>query len=149
MFKLGAMDAIVHGIVSKVLRAKGAEPGPEDELEDLLPEDGDLEAVVATLEENFGVHLPEETTFALFAQGRVKHLEKAILQQLVLEKTADHRYYMQHRAQIQQKNRQYRMRNLHMIRRRARIYRRKVKRHQVRPRRRVGTRAGGYTFIRQ
>ena len=150
MFKLGAMDGMVHQVVSTALRAhlpRGVEPNADDDLETLLPEDGDLEATVMALEENFGVHLPTDTVFSLFAEGKVKHLEKAIIKQLVMEKTADHRYYMQHRAQIQQRNRQYRMRNLHQIRRRTRIYRRKVKRRQIRPRRRVGTRGGGYSFI--
>jgi len=150
MFKLGAMDSMVHKVVSTVIRGhldKGLEPAPEDELETLLPDDGELEAVIATLEENFDIKLPSDTVFALFAEGRVKHLERAIVKQLVMEKTADHRYYMQHRAQIRQRNRQYRMRNLHQVRRRARIYRLRVKRRQVRPRKRVGTRGGGYTFI--
>jgi len=148
--KYAALDTTVHEVVSSVLRAhlpRGVEPGDDKELERLVPEDGELEAVVKTLEDNFGVELDGDVIFSLFAEGTVGDLKKAIVDKLSMKKTADHRYYMQHRAQIQQRNRQYRMRNLHQIRRHARIYRRKVKRRQVRPRRRVGSRGGGYTFI--
>ena len=150
IFKFAAMDSIVDTIVDTTLRAhlpRGVDPSPGDELEDLLPEDGDLEAVVMTVEENFDVHLPTDVVFKLFSQGTVADLKKAIVGKLVMKKTADHRYYLQHRTQIMQRNRQYRARNLHRIRRRSRIYRLKVKRRQVRPRRRVGTRGGGYMFL--
>lgn len=148
--KYAALDTTVHEVVTSALRAHlpaGVDPGNEDELEELLPEDGDLEAVFKALEDNFDVELDNETVFRLFAEGTVKDLKKAIVDALSMKKTADHAYYMQHRAQIQQRNRQYRMRNMHQIRRKARIYRKKVMRRQIRPRRRVGSRGGGYTFI--
>lgn len=164
MFELGVMDAMrkiasldqtVHEVVSTALKAhlsEGKAPGPDDELEDLLPEDGDLEAVITTIEENFDITLPTDTVFALFAEGTVKNLEKAVIKQLVKksgEKTASysHQYYMRNRAQERQRSRQYRMRNLHQIRRKSRIYRAQVKRRQRRPRQRVGAPGAGYRFI--
>jgi hypothetical protein len=150
IFKFAAMDSMVNKIVDTVIKShlpKGIDPSPGDELEDLLPDDGDLEALIMTVEENFDVHLPTDTVFRLFAHGTVADLKKAIVDKLVMSKTADHRYYLQNRTQILQRNRQYRARNLHQIRRKARIYRKKVKRRQIRPRRRVGTRGGGYMFL--
>lgn len=142
--KMAAMDQTVHKVIKAMLPADAS---PADELEDLLPEDGRLEGVVAEVEDNFDVTLPPGVVFDLFAKGTVSDLERALVKHLAMKKTADHRYYMQHRAQIQQRNRQYRMRNLNQIRRRAKIYRAKVRRRQIRPRRRVGTRGGGYSFV--
>ena len=145
--KVASMDQTVHEVIKPMLPAKAS---PTDDLETLLPEDGELETVVAEVEDNFGIILPSNVVFRLFAKGTVVDLEKAVVDQLVMKKTAatsSHAYYMQHRSQMQQKSRQYRMRNLHQIRRKSRIYRKKVKRRQIRPRRRVGTRGGGYTFI--
>lgn len=151
IFKLAAMDSIVGKVVDTTIRSqlpKGVDPSPGDELEDLLPEDGDLEAVIMTVEENFDVKLPSDTVFKLFSEGTVADLKKAIVDQIVeMKKVADHRYYLQHRTQIQQRQRQYRARNLHRIRRRARIYRLRVKRRQIRPRKRMGSRGGGYIFV--
>lgn len=155
IFKIASLDQTVHEVVSTTIRAhlpKGKDVGQDDELETLLPEDGDLEAVVQTVEENFGVTLPTDTVFALFAEGTVKNLEKAVIKQLVAksgEKTAaySHQAYMQNRARHQQRARQYRMRNLHQIRRKSRIYRAQVKRGSRRQRRRVGSAGGGYSFV--
>jgi hypothetical protein len=152
-FKYAALDTTVHEVVSSALRAhlpSGVEPSADKELERLLPEDGELEAVVSALENNFGVELDGDTVFRLFAKGTVGDLKNALVDELAMKKTADqqsHRYYMKNRAQNLQRARMYRMRNLSRIRRRSRIYRKKVKRRQIRPRRRVGTRGGGYTFI--
>jgi hypothetical protein len=165
MFEVGARDAIekvaslddtVHRVVNTALKARlseGQSPSQDDELETLLPKDGDLEAVITTVEENFDVHLPTDTVFALFAEGKVKNLEKAVIKQLVNkagEKTAaySHANYMRNRAQNQQRSRQYRMRNLHQIRRKSRIYRAQVNRGARRKRKRMGTAGGGYTFVR-
>lgn len=156
LMKLASLDATVHNVVSTAIRAHlpaGQDPGLDEELEELLPDDGDLEATVATLEENFDVTLPSDTVFDLFSGGTVSDLEGALVSQLTAKtpsKTAafdSHAYYMRHRARRQQQSRQYRMRNLHQIRRKSKIYRAKVKRRQVRPRRRVGSSGGGYTFI--
>jgi len=150
IFKYAALDTTVHEIVSGVFRSHlpaGEEPAPDDVLEELLPEDGVLEQAVNTIEENFGVQLSPEKTFELFVEGTVADLEKAVVGEL-MEKTAkDRKYYMQHRTKILQKQRQYRMKNLHKIRRRAKIYRAKVKRRQVRPKKRIGSRSGGYILI--
>jgi len=155
--KFASMDDTVHRVVDAALKAhlsEGKSPGQDDELETLLPDDGVLEAVITVVEENFGIHLPTNTVFALFAEGTVKNLEKAVIKQLVSksgDKTAayDHGAYMRNRAQHQQRSRQYRMRNLHQIRRKSRIYRKQVDRGARRKRKRMGTAAGGYSFIRQ
>lgn len=154
--KVASLDGTVHDVVSTALKAHlepGVAPGPDDDLDTLLPGDGHLEAVIQTVEENFDVHLPTDTVFNIFAHGSVSDLEKAVVKQLVVkgpEKVAaadSHAYYMRNRARIQQKQRAYRLRNLHQIRRRAKIYRRKVKRKAIRPRKRIGARGAGYTFI--
>lgn len=155
MRKVASMDQTVHEVVSTALRAhlpEGKDAGQDDELETLLPDDGDLESVIQVVEENFDITLPTDTVFALFAEGKVKNLEKAILKQLVAksgEKTAaySHQAYMRNRAQHRQRARQYRMRNLHQIRRKSRIYRAQVKRRQRRPRQRVGAAGAGYRFV--
>ena len=142
--KLAAMDQRVHDMIATRLPKKAS---LTDELEDLLPEDGELETLISDIEEEFDIHLPSDVVFRLFADGTVADLEKAVVRLLVMNKTANHAYYMQRRAQMQQRSRQYRMRNLHQIRRKSRIYRKKVARRQVRPRRRVGTAGGGYSFL--
>jgi len=151
LWKHASLDNTVHMVVSNVISAhlpKGREPSPGDELEDLLPDDGQLESVIQVLEENFSTKIPDKTIFALMAEGTVAHLEKAFVKNIIeLNKVANHSYYMQNRAQILQRNRQYRMKNLAQIRRRARIYRAKVSRRQIRPRKRIGTRGGGYRFV--
>jgi hypothetical protein len=164
MFELGVMDAMrkvasldqtVDEVVNTAIRAhlpEGKGPDDNDDLETLLPEDGDLEALIQVVEENFDITLPTDTVFALFAEGTVKNLKKAVVKQLVKksgEKTAaySHQYYMRNRARERQRSRQYRMRNLHQIRRRSRIYRAQVKRRQRRPRQRVGAPGAGYRFV--
>jgi len=142
--KIAALDQEVHEAVVAVM-PKQASPG--DELEKTLPGNGDLEEVVATLEEHFKIQLPSDVVFHLFAQGTIADLEKAIVDQLMMSKTADHMYYMKHKAKIQQKNRLYRISNLQKIRRSSRRYRRMVQRRIIRPRRRVGTPGGGYKFV--
>lgn len=151
--KVASLDGTVHEVVDTVLKAHlpaGKEPGPGDELEDLLPEDGDLEAVVFTLEENFDVVLPTDDVFALFAEGTVADLEQALVKRLAT-KTASysHSYYMRNRARERQRSRQYRMRNLHQVRRKSRIYRAQVSRGARRPRQRVGSAGGGYMYIQR
>lgn len=144
MTKIAALDQAVHEAVVAVM-PKQASPG--DELEKVLPGDGDLEEVVATLEDNFKIQLPSDVVFHLFAQGTVADLEKAIVDQLLMSKTADHQYYMKNKAHIQQKSRMYRITNLQKIRRQSRRYRRMVKRRVIRPKKRVGTPGGGYKLI--
>jgi len=142
--KIAALDQEVHEAVVAVM-PKQASLG--DELEKTLPGDGALEETVATLEDNFKIQLPSDVVFRLFAQGTVADLEQAIVDQLMMGKTAGHQYYMKNKARIQQKNRLYRISNLQKIRRHSRRYRRMVQRRVVRPRRRVGTPGAGYKFV--
>lgn len=154
--KLAALDTTVHEVVTTIIKAnlpKGHAPSLDDELETLLPEDGELESVVSTVEDNFDITLDSDLIFALFAGGTVQDLEEAVIDALkekTPSKTAasdSHAYYMRNRARRKQQARQYRMRNLHKIRRRSRIYRRQVARGARRPRRRMGSAAGGFTFV--
>jgi hypothetical protein len=153
--KFASLDSTVHEVVDTALKAhlpKGKAPSQDDELETLLPQDGDLEAAVTAIEENFDITLPNDEIFGLFAGGTVSDLEKSIVKQLTgVKKTAaySHGSYMRNRARHQQRSRQYRMRNMHQIRRKSRIYRAQVNRGARRKRKRMGTAAGGFTFIRQ
>jgi hypothetical protein len=153
--KVAALDSTVHEVVDVALKAhlpKGKAPSLDDELETLLPEDGDLEAAVTAIEDNFDIHLSNDEIFALFADGTVGDLEKMIVRQLTgMKKKASysHSNYMRNRAQHQQRSRQYRMRNMHQIRRKSRIYRKQVQRGARRKRKRMGSAAGGFSFIRQ
>lgn len=158
MFKIGcqlgmekvAVKADVEELVMSTLQQlmpKRRDVSPDDELETLFKEDGKIESVIATLEDELGVKLEPDTAFGLFAEGTVKDLIHALASEVLEKKAYDRGYYMRNRQQIQMRNRQYRARNLMQIRRKARIYRRKVKRRAVRPRKRVGSAAGGYRFV--
>jgi len=151
MRKHASMDQVVSDVVdASIAGYHDGDLSEDDDLEDLLPGKGQLESVVATVEDNFDVILPADVVFGLFAEGTVGDLKMAVVRALIMQKTAaDHAYYMRNRTKIKQRQRQYRMRNLHRLRRKAKIYRRRVARRQIRPRRRMGSAAGGYTFIQR
>lgn len=150
--KTAALDGTVHELVSTALGTRlpeGQAPAQSDELDELLPDEGSLETLVAGLEDNLDVSLDDGVVFDLFADGTVGDLESALVSGLV-EKTAasdSHAYYMRNRNKRRQQARAYRMRNMHKLRRRAKIYRRQVSRGARRKRQRVGTAAGGYSFV--
>lgn len=145
----GDVEELVTSAIQQHLPARQSVSGG-DELETLFSDDGKLETIISGLEDELGVELDADTAFALFADGTVNDLVKA-LASAVLEKRASggHAYYMRNRQQIQMRNRQYRARNLMQIRRKARAYRRRVKRRMHRPRQRVGSAAGGYSFVQR
>jgi hypothetical protein len=67
-----------------------------------------------------------------------------------MEKTAsgeERQRYMQRRAMVLQKKRMYRLKNAQKLKRKSRLYRKKVKRKAHRPKKRVGSLSGGYTFL--
>jgi len=145
-----AVTADIEELVYGVLRQYGAR-GPDDELDDLVPAKGALEAVIADMEAMLDVNLSDKVLFDLFVDGTVNDLVRA-LSSAVLTKTAavsnyDRQAYMRNRHKHIMRSRMYRMRNMVVIRRKARAYRRKVKRRIIRPRKRMGTAAGGYTFV--
>lgn len=142
-----AVVADVEELVYGALAQYGARD-PQDELEDLLPGRGALEAVVADLETMLGVHLADETLFTLFVDGTVDDLVRALTSALLTKTAAyDRQAYIQKRQFHINRSRMYRLQNMTVIRRKARAYRRKVKRRIIRPRKRMGTAAGGYTFV--
>ena len=143
----GDVEELVSGLIKKHL-PEGHEAAPDDDLETVLAEDGQMEAIISTLEDALDVELSSDTIFALFAEGTVKDLVDALSSE-VMKKTADYnrKYYIKNRQQIRQRNMQYRARNIQQIRRKSRIYRKKVKRRAIRPRKRIGSKGGGYTFI--
>ena len=59
----------------------------------------------------------------------------------------NHRSYMMHRERHKARARAYRMANAVQLRKRAKAYRRKVDRGMIRPRKRIGSAAGGYQFV--
>lgn len=130
------------------LLPRGVDPGHDDDLDDLLPDVGDLEALILAVEESFDVDFTDAETFDLFATGTVGDLIEAVTKHL-MSKTAgyDRSYYVQNREKMKVKSRTYRARNLYSVRRKAKIYRRRVKRRAIRPRKRVGNTGSGFHFI--
>lgn len=145
-----AVAADVEEVALDALRAymePGTEPAVTDVLDDLAPEDGQLERTIMFLEDRFDVELADDKLAHLFSDGTVGDLVTSFSDQILSKHAYDRSYYRKNRQKIIQRQRQYRMRNMQQLRRKARIYRRRVKRRAHRPRKRVGTRGGGYQFI--
>jgi hypothetical protein len=137
---------VVYEAISGHLRP-GLSPSPGDDLDMLMPEKGQLEALLLFLEDRFDIRFGDQVMTRLFADGTVDDLVNEIAGRL--EKTAgySHQGYMMRREHHKQRARAYRMANAMSLRKKAKAYRRKVSKGMIRPRRRVGSAAGGYQFL--
>jgi hypothetical protein len=138
---------VVYDAIAGQLRP-GLSPSPGDDLDTLMPEDGQLEKLLLFLEDRFDVVLGDSVMYRLFCHGTVDDLVDAIVAALP-GKTAvySHQRYMLKREHHKQRSRTYRMKNAVQLRRRARVYRHKVARRVIRPRKRIGSASGGYQFV--
>lgn len=150
--------ALVAGMVKVAVRADVGEVvygalgdsdvSDHDDLDTLVPEDGELEKLILFLEDRFDVRLGDKVMYRLFADGTVGELIDALVAALPGKTAAySHHRYMLKREQHKARARSYRMTNAVALRRRAKVYRRKVARGLVRPRRRVGSAGSGYQFL--
>jgi acyl carrier protein len=123
-----------------------------DLLEKEHDDDSRLEHLVMFLEDKYGVTLADKEIQRAFRYGTLGDLAVDLSGHL-MAKEADmkrfkrHQNYYRHRHQAAIKRKQYRMSHLHQERRRGRIYRRKVKRGQIRPATRFGNKQTGYSFV--
>lgn len=153
-----AIDGVLDTVMGELRAAAGDTITADVVLDDALPDGKTLEAVVTSCEHDCGVVLTDAELARLFAGGTARDLAR-MLSSHALKKTAEfadpqarqrrHQQYLMRRPQLLAKSKAYRMAHMNQIRRRSRAYRRKVKRKIVRPKKRVGTAAGGYSFIQQ
>lgn len=146
-----AVRADVGEIVYEAIGAfqrPGLTASPGDDLDMLMPKDGQLEELLLFLEDKFDVALGDKVMYRLFADGTVDDLVDAVVAALPAKSAAySHQRYMIKREHHKQRSRAYRMKNAVQLRRRARVYRSKVSRRLIRPRKRTGSAAGGYQFM--
>jgi hypothetical protein len=141
------VSEVVYEAITGQLRP-GLSPSPGDDLDMLMPEDGQLEKLLLFLEDRFDVSFGDKVMTRLFADGTVDDLVSAIVTALPEKNAAySHQHYMLRREHHKQRSRGYRMANAVQLRRKAKAYRRKVARGTVRPRRRVGSAGSGYKFM--
>ncbi len=155
---------VVDGIRDQVLAdlreiSGDATVTAQSRLDDVLPKGTMLEALIASQEHNFNVHLSDAVLARLFASGTAEDLARALSaasMAAVPVKTASaspqqrqhaHQRYLQRRPMMLAASKAYRMQHMSQIRRRARSYRRSVKRKIHRPKKRIGTAGGGFSFI--
>lgn len=154
-----ASDQIADEIVDALALATGDQGVSMDTvLEDVLPDEGDLEVWLQEQEQRFNVKLTDPELMGCFTSWTAKQLAAAVTKHAMARvKTAAaneqqarqkaHQRYVANRGMHVQRARAYRMLHMHAIRRKSKAYRRKVKRKMHRPQKRVGTAAGGYSFI--
>jgi hypothetical protein len=158
MIKLSAVIGEVIDVIHEALAGLvhgDRYSGDDDALADILESEGEeddrLEKLVMFLESKFNVTLTDDEVKRTFRHGTVSDLARDISSHLMV-KSADykafktHQRYYRHRHQAAIKRKQYRMTHLHQERRRSKIYRRKVKRGQIRPAKRYGNPQTGYKF---
>jgi hypothetical protein len=117
---------------------------------------------VSDCEDVFGVKLSDSQLSNLFSHGTFDALAAALTSCILHCKTAGtasksdaqarqrrHQMYMMQRSQHLTRSKIYRMQHMQQIRRKSRAYRVKVKRKIVRPKKRVGTASGGYSFVQR
>jgi len=141
---------VVYGALSANLEP-GIEPGPDDDLETLLPGPGELERALIFIEDRFDIRFGDKVMMRLMATGTVSDLVSEVSRALMPGKTAayDRRAYMAKREQHKARARSYRMANAARLRRQARVYRKKISRGQIRPKRRVGSAGSGFIFVQR
>jgi len=123
-------------------------------LDDVLPDDMVLEKFVHAQEQKYGTQLSDRELVGAFSTWTVRALAACLTGHLMAKVASDqgarqkaHQRYMAMRGLHLQRSKSYRLMHMHQIRRKAKAYRRKVKRKIVRPQRRVGTAAGGFSFV--
>lgn len=157
-----ASDQIVDELILSLSEATSDEStNRHTVLEDALPQDEALEPWLAEQESRYRVKLSDQDLGRCFSSWSVYDLARAITRLLMsrsaTEKTAvmteqqqrqrAHQRYMAMRGLHLQRSKAYRIIHMQTIRRKQKAYRRKVKRKQIRPQQRIGSAAGGYTFI--
>lgn len=153
--KLAAIDGVYDHIVDSLREASGdPSVGDSTVLEDALPGDGHLEAYLTEVESDLKTHLSDEQLKAIFAgHWRVRDLVRALSSQVKVAASNDqsrrmaHQRYMSNKGMHQSRAKAYRMTHMSQLRRKSRAYRKKIKRNIIRPKKRVGSSAGGYSFI--
>lgn len=139
-----AVRADVYEFVTEAL----GDVSGHDDLETLMPGDRELERALLFVEDRFGIRLGDDVMYRLFCHGTVDDLVDAVIAALPSKTGAySHRSYMLNREHHKARSRSYRLAHAVQLRRRAKIYRRKVARGTVRPRRRVGSAGAGYQFL--
>jgi len=152
--KLAAIDGVYDHVVDS-LRAASGDPSVGDNtvLEEALPEEGHLEAYLTEIEGDLKTSLSDGQLKAIFdGRWRVRDLVRALSSQVKVaasdhERRMAHQRYMANRGMIQSRAKAYRMTHMNQLRRKSRVYRKKVKRKIIRPKKRIGSSAGGYSFI--
>jgi len=149
-------------ILDSVLRdaqeiSGNASISPDDHLDSVLPNPGEVEHLILSQEQNYGVTLADGDAVYMFSHGTIADLASEISRRIrdkeKTEKTASdqrstrHRWYMRNAPQLRAEARVYRMAHLMELRRKSRKYRSKVKRRLIRPRKRVGTASSGFSFV--
>jgi hypothetical protein len=138
---------IVYDAISGQLEP-GLEASADDELDELMPNPGQLEKLLLFIEDRFDFRFGDREMARLFAVGTVDDLVKSVTNAVTAKTAAySHRSYMMHRERHKARSRAYRMTHAVQLRKRAKAYRRKVERGMIRPRKRIGSAAGGYQFV--
>lgn len=145
-----AIRADVGEVVYEAISGQ-LEPGmnvsPDDDLDTLMPETGQLEKLLLFIEDRFDIRFGDQEMTRLFAVGSVSDLVDAVSQKISKTAAYNHQLYMRHRERHKARARAYRLANAVRLRKKAKIYRRKVERGLIRPRRRIGSSSSGYQFV--
>lgn len=137
---------VVYEAISGQLEP-GMSASPDDDLDTLMPETGQLEKLLLFLEDRFDIRFGDREMTRLFATGTVDDLVESVSHKISKTAGYSHQSYMLHRERHKARARSYRLANAVRLRKKAKIYRRKVERGVIRPRRRVGSASSGYQFV--